>query len=74
MAVLPVLTPATGLGRVYSERYATLSGQSEAEYLERFGGVLSAERVGKAICDLAIDDSYAASAFRLSAGGLQPAG
>ena len=72
VAVLPALTPATDLGRGYTQRYAALSGETEAEYLQRFGGILGAEQAGKAICDLATDDSYTADAYRLSARGLQP--
>lgn len=70
VAVLPTLTPATNLGRVYTQRYAALSGQTEAEYLERFGGVLDADQVGTAIADLAADDSDTSAAYRLSPGGL----
>ena len=70
VAVLPVLTPATDLGRIYTERYAA-AGQTEAEFLQRFGGILSTDQAAKAICDLAADDSYTATAYSLSAGGLQ---
>lgn len=71
VAVLPVLTPATDLGRIYAERYAAAAGQTEAEFLQRFGGILSTDQAAKAICDLAADDSYTATAYSLSAGGLQ---
>jgi len=74
VAVLPALTPATDLGKVYTERYAGLSGQTEMEFLQRFGGVLTVEQAGKAIRDLATDDSYTAAAYSLSAAGLQQVG
>lgn len=73
LAVLPQLTPATDLGRIYTETYATQSGLSVAQFLEqRFGGELSADQVGKSTCDLATDDSYAAPAYLLTPVGLQP--
>ena len=54
MSVLPQLTPVTGLGKIYVERYAAMAGMSEGQFLEgRFGGTLSAERVGESIADLA---------------------
>ena len=72
VAVLPALTPATDLGKVYTERYAAAAGQNETEFLQRFGGLLTVEQAGKAIGDLATDDSYAAGAYSLSARGLVP--
>jgi NAD(P)-dependent dehydrogenase (short-subunit alcohol dehydrogenase family) len=74
VAVLPTLTPATELGRPYTEQYAALSGQTEAEFLQRFGGALGTGQAGRAISDLAVDDSYSAAAYRLSPGGLQEMG
>jgi NAD(P)-dependent dehydrogenase (short-subunit alcohol dehydrogenase family) len=72
LSVLPVLTPATDLGKIYTERYAAMAGMSEAEFLEgRFGGTLSAEQVGESIADLAADDSYTRPAYLLGAKGLQ---
>ena len=50
VSVLPALTPATDLGKIYTERYAAMAGMSEAQFLEvRFGGTLSAEQVGESI-------------------------
>ena len=72
VSVLPQLTPATDLGKLYTERYAALAGMSEAQFLEgRFGGTLSAEQVGESIADLAVDDSYADLAYVLGATGLR---
>ena len=73
VAVLPQLTPATDLGRVYTEVYAAQAGMSETQFLEgRFGGALSVEGAGQSISDLAVDDSLTAEAYVLSARGLQP--
>jgi NADP-dependent 3-hydroxy acid dehydrogenase YdfG len=72
VSVLPQLTPATGLGKIYTERYAAMAGMSEAQFLEsRFGGTLSAEHVGESIADLAVDDSYADPAYLVGTTGLQ---
>jgi NAD(P)-dependent dehydrogenase (short-subunit alcohol dehydrogenase family) len=75
VSVLPQLTPATGLGKLYTERYAAIAGMSEAKFLEgRFGGALSAEQVGESITDLVVDDSYSDPAYLLGTTGLQPIG
>jgi hypothetical protein len=72
VSVLPQLTPATGLGKIYTERYAAMAGISEAQFLEgRFGGTLSAEQVGESIADLAVDDSYTRPAYLVGTTGLQ---
>jgi hypothetical protein len=72
VSVLPQLTPATGLGKIYTEHYAAIAGMSEAQFIEgRFGGVLSVERVGESIADLAVDDSYSRSAYLVGTTGLQ---
>jgi NADP-dependent 3-hydroxy acid dehydrogenase YdfG len=72
VAVLPLLTPATGLGRVYTEVYASQAGVTEAEFIEGLGGELSAGQAGTSIADLAVDDSFTAPAYLLGAGGLRP--
>ena len=73
VAVLPQLTPATDLGRIYAETYATQAGMSVGQFLEQgFGGELSVDQAGKSISDLAADDSYADPAYLLTPGGLQP--
>ncbi len=74
VSVLPQLTPATGLGKIYTERYAVMAGMSEAQFLEgRFGGTLSTEQVGECIADLAVDDSYTRPAYLLDTTGLSSA-
>ncbi len=72
LAVLPQLTPATDLGRVYTEVYAAQAGMSETQFLEgRFGGALSVEGAGRSISDLATDDSFTAEAYMLAERGFQ---
>ena len=72
VSVLPQLTPATGLGKIYTERYAALAGMSEAQFLEgRFGGALSAKQVGEGVTDLVVDDSYTNPAYVVGTKGLQ---
>jgi NADP-dependent 3-hydroxy acid dehydrogenase YdfG len=72
LSVLPQLTPATGLGKLYTERYAEMAGMSEAQFLEgRFGGTLSTEQVGKSVADLAVDDFYTDAAYLVGTTGLQ---
>jgi NADP-dependent 3-hydroxy acid dehydrogenase YdfG len=72
VAVLPMLTPATDLGQIYTKAYAAHAGVSQAQLLEGLGGELSAAQAGASISDLAVDDSFTASAYILNATGLQP--
>jgi NADP-dependent 3-hydroxy acid dehydrogenase YdfG len=73
LAVLPQLTPATDLGRIYTEVYAAQAGLSEAQFLEgRFGGELSVEGVGRGIGDLVTNDSFGAEAYVLAPQGIRP--
>jgi NAD(P)-dependent dehydrogenase (short-subunit alcohol dehydrogenase family) len=71
VSVLPVLTPATDLGKIYTERYAAMAGMSQAEFLEVRGGTLSTEQVGESVASLCVDDSYTHPAYLLGAKGLQ---
>ncbi len=72
VSVLPQLTPATGLEKLYTEQYAALAGMSEAQFLEgRFGGTLSVQQVGERITDLVADDSYTGPAYLLGPKGLR---
>ena len=72
VAVLPLLTPDTDLGRLYTETYARQAGLSQEQFLERFGGTLTAEHAGRSIGELTTDDSYTAPAYLLSVNGLKP--
>jgi NAD(P)-dependent dehydrogenase (short-subunit alcohol dehydrogenase family) len=51
-AVLPRLTPLTDLGRPAVTAYAARSGQTEEEYLQRFGPPLTPEIAGAAVLEL----------------------
>ena len=73
LSVLPQLTPATRLGKPYTERYAAMAGMSEAQFVEgRFGGTLSIDLVGENIADLVVDDSLTDPAYLVGTKGLQP--
>jgi NAD(P)-dependent dehydrogenase (short-subunit alcohol dehydrogenase family) len=72
VAVLPLLTPATDLGRLYTDTYAGQANLSEETFLERFGGALTIQQAGTSITNLATDDSYTAGAYRLGVAGLEP--
>jgi NAD(P)-dependent dehydrogenase (short-subunit alcohol dehydrogenase family) len=72
LSVLPQLTPATALGKLYTERYAVMAGMSEAQFLaDRFGGALSPQQVGEKIAVVAEDDSYSHPAYLVSTKGLR---
>jgi NAD(P)-dependent dehydrogenase (short-subunit alcohol dehydrogenase family) len=71
-AVLPQLTPATGLGAAAVAAYAAREGMDVATFLEGRGPVLTAERVGAEITALATDDGYDKPAYLLTAAGLAP--
>lgn len=72
VAVLPALTPATDLGRVYTRAYAAQAGISEAQLIDGAGGALATDQAATSISDLVIDDTYTAAAYQLTARGLQP--
>jgi len=72
VAVLPQLTPATDLGRLYTHTYAEQAGLTQQQFLKRFGGTLSPEQAGKVLAELASDGSYDAPAYALTINGLQP--
>lgn len=74
VAVLPLLTSATDLGRVYTEAYAAQAGISEAQLLDGLGGQVTTEQTGTSISDLVADDGYTAPAYLISAAGLRPVG
>jgi NAD(P)-dependent dehydrogenase (short-subunit alcohol dehydrogenase family) len=71
-AVLPDLTPATGLGAAAVAAYAARQGIDEAAFLAARGPVLQAGQVGQAIARLAADPGLDGAAYALSAGGLAP--
>ncbi len=73
VAVLPQLSPATDLGRTYTEAYAHQAGISPDQLVDRAGGRLSVVRAAAGIADLVTEDSYREPAYLLTAGGLRPA-
>ena len=71
VAVLPQLTPATDLGRIYTDAYAAQAGLSQAEFLGRLGGPLSDDQAANSIRELVINDGYTAAAYLVTPAGLQ---
>jgi NAD(P)-dependent dehydrogenase (short-subunit alcohol dehydrogenase family) len=71
VAVLPQITPATQLGRQYTDLYADQAWLTRAQFLARFGGELSTEQVAKWISEIAVDDRWSMPAYLLTAHGLQ---
>jgi NAD(P)-dependent dehydrogenase (short-subunit alcohol dehydrogenase family) len=71
-AVLPDLTPDTGLGAAAVAAYAARQGVDTAAFLAARGPVLQADRVGRAITELALDPALDGAAYVLNAGGLEP--
>jgi NAD(P)-dependent dehydrogenase (short-subunit alcohol dehydrogenase family) len=70
-AVLPRLTPLTGLGRPAVRAYAARNGQSEQEYLAQFGEPLSPEVAGAAVVELVRADAASVlPGYLLSGDGL----
>jgi NADP-dependent 3-hydroxy acid dehydrogenase YdfG len=65
VALLPQLTPATDLGRIYTEAY---SGSRVAPA----NPSLSVDQAGTSVADVATGDVYVAPAYVLTAAGLQP--
>lgn len=71
-AVLPRLTPLTGLGRPAVRAYAARSGQSEEEYVRQMGEPLSPEVAGAALVELVrADAATVAPGYLLTGAGLQ---
>jgi NAD(P)-dependent dehydrogenase (short-subunit alcohol dehydrogenase family) len=71
-AVLPRLTPLTDLGRPAVRAYAARSGQTEEQYLQRFGDSLTPELAGAALVELLRTDATAvAPAYLLTGDGLR---
>ena len=81
VALLPKLTPVTGLGAAAAAAYAARGGDDLEAYLEKNGPALTAEQVGQAVLDLAADQVGQADpadragdrdAYLLTPGGLIP--
>jgi NADP-dependent 3-hydroxy acid dehydrogenase YdfG len=72
-AVLPQLTPATGLGAAAVAAYAARQGLDLAIAIERFGPALTPDQVGKAVLDLVTDPTFDDTAYLLTTAGLATA-
>jgi NADP-dependent 3-hydroxy acid dehydrogenase YdfG len=70
-AVLPKLTPATGLGATFVDGYASYGGVDRETYLSQLGATLTAEQVAQAVADLALDARNTAAAYLLTSDGLR---
>lgn len=72
-AVLPRLTPLTGLGRAAAEAYADRDGAPREEYLRGLGDPLTPQHAGAAVLELlTADAATVAAAYLLTADGLRP--
>ena len=71
-AVLPQLTPATGLGAAAVAAYAARAGMEVEAYLKDRGPALTPEQAGAAITALIGDPGHDQRAYLLTAAGLRP--
>ncbi|MFJ3302633.1 SDR family oxidoreductase [Streptomyces sp. NPDC086549] len=74
VALLPQLTPATGLGSVGVAGYAARQGVEPEAFVEGLQPVLSPEQVAKAVLEVAGDSGSAPEypEYRVSGAGLRP--
>jgi NAD(P)-dependent dehydrogenase (short-subunit alcohol dehydrogenase family) len=70
VALLPKLTPATGLGAIFVDSYADYDHVDRDAFRERLGPLLSAEQVADAVIHLSMNGSNPSSAYLLTAEGL----
>jgi 3-oxoacyl-[acyl-carrier protein] reductase len=71
-AVLPKITPLTGLGRPAIEAYAARAGQSVEEHIEQLGPLVTPEVAGTALVELVrADAASVAPGYTLTGAGLQ---
>ena len=71
VALLPQLTPVTGLGTVGVNGYAARQGIDPETSIQNMQPVLTADQVAKAVLELAAD-ANSAPEYRISAAGLRP--
>jgi NAD(P)-dependent dehydrogenase (short-subunit alcohol dehydrogenase family) len=70
--VMPRMTPLTDLGRAAAKAYAAYYNQTEEEYLQQMGPVLSPEAAGTAVLDLVqTAPAELAPAYLLTGAGLK---
>jgi len=72
IAVLPQLTPETGLGRPAVAAYAAREGMDVAAFLATRGPALTPARAGEEITALITDHGHDQGAYLLAAAGLSP--
>lgn len=73
--VLPRMTPVTELGRSAARAYAARNGQSQEEYLQQMGPVLTPEIAGGALVELVGDKAAeVAPGYLLTGAGLKKLG
>ncbi|MFF1875277.1 SDR family oxidoreductase [Kitasatospora herbaricolor] len=73
--VLPRMTPVTELGRSAARAYAARNGQSQEEYLQQMGPVLTPEIAGNAMVDLVRSQATeVAPGYLLTGAGLKKLG
>jgi NAD(P)-dependent dehydrogenase (short-subunit alcohol dehydrogenase family) len=70
VALLPKLTPATGLGATFVDTYADYDHVDRDSFRERMGEPLTAEQVADAVIQVAGDGNKPAPAYLLTADGL----
>lgn len=71
--LLPQMTPFGAVGRQGIRAYAALAGQTEAEFTERLGALLTPEQAGAAIVELVSSDSAGTiGEYLLTGAGLRP--
>src|SRR5262245_35630870 len=71
-AVLPKITPLTGLGRPAIEAYAARAGHSVEEHIEQLGPLVTPEIAGTALVELVrADPASVAPGYALTGSGLQ---
>ena len=71
-AVLPKITPLTGLGRPAIEAYAARAGHSVEEHIEQLGPLVTPEVAGAALVELVrADPASVAPGYMLTGAGLQ---
>jgi NAD(P)-dependent dehydrogenase (short-subunit alcohol dehydrogenase family) len=71
-AVLPQLTPATGLGAAAVAAYAARAGMDVEAYLKDRGPALTSEQAGASVAALIGDQAHDQRAYLLTAAGLRP--
>jgi NAD(P)-dependent dehydrogenase (short-subunit alcohol dehydrogenase family) len=71
VALLPQLTPATGLGAGGVAGYAAREGVDEDTFIERLQPILTPDQVAKAVAEIVADPDSAAE-YQVSGAGLRP--